>query len=221
MSEQIPPTGEADPEKNLKAEMNRKFDNITTELTEQRKLNEALLARMSQATAKPAEREPDLSELIYSDPKRYTELMEQRAEARIMQRLDTNQRKVNVINQLVNEYPETADAAHPLTKKAVEIYNALPDDEKTSPAAYRAAVSEAAMSLGFKPKSMRPADDEPSMGTGPTDGRRRRAGKTGLDPSTAEFARIMGLDVDGDAKLRERLEKRAQRNWNKYERVNK
>lgn len=210
----------ADPTKNLKAEFNRKFDNISTELAEQRKLNEAMLAKLTAQTPTPAkaEREPDLSELMYSDPARYSQIIEDRAANRIQNRLDGQQRQANAINAIMQQYPEAADREHPLTKKAVEIYNALPANEQSSPTAYRAAVAEAAQELGIKPASKRPVDDEPSMGPGRPSSSGRRQAKETLDPGTAEFARIMGLNVD-DPKVKERLIKRSQRNWNKYQGV--
>lgn len=218
-----PAAGAEDPTKNLKAEFQRKFDNMTAEVAKQRELSEQLLARIAAlpTTEKKQEREPDLSDLIYSDPKRYSEIMEERAEARIMKKLEGQQRNANVLNQLMNEYPETGDQDHPLTKRAVEIYNGLPSDEKTSPAAYRAAVAEAAAEMGVKPRSKRPADEEYTMGAGSSGSRRRSKGDSEkADPATLGFAAAVGLDIS-DPELVKRLAKRAQRTWTKYEKVGK
>jgi hypothetical protein len=212
-----------DPIKNLKAEFTRKLDNVVSELSEQRKLNEQLLATLNTTTSSQSkERDPDMSTLLYQDPARYAQIMEERAEKRIMGKLERQQqvqaKQQSTIQRIVQDYPEAADSDHPLTRRAVEIYNTLADDEKSSPAAYRAAVAEAAAELGIKPKAKRPvSDDEPTLSSSHSSSPRRTK-KASVDPLTLAFAEQMGLNA-GDPELIKRLADRSTRNWNKFEKV--
>lgn len=211
-------TPEVDPLKNLKAEFSRKLDNVASELAEQRKINEQLLSSLRAPVQQPQQKE--LSDLMYTDPEAYAAAIAAKAEKAVNEKLAVRDRQTSVIQQIVQEYPETADQNHPLTKRAVEIYTSFGADEKASPVAYRAAVAEAAVELGVKPKSKRPVDDEPSMGSSSYSPRQSRRAKAQLDPATEQFAAIMGLDLS-DSKTKDNLMKRSQRNWNRYEKVSK
>jgi len=209
------PQGE-DPIVQLKGEFTRKLSNTESQLTELKKANDVLLhelKKLSQPAPKPQAKEDDIESIMYTDPRRYTEMVEERAEARIMNKLNqanqVQQKQNNVISSLTNEYPELMNTDHELTRKAVEIYSQLPDEDKTSPMAYKLAVKEAAMELGVKPRSKR--SDEESYAFGGSSSQPRKK-KESLDASTVDFARMMGLNVD-DPKVKERLSKRAQRDW--------
>lgn len=222
MADETTPGGE-DVVKNIKAEFNRKLDNVSTQLAEQRQMNERLMSQVAALKPAPAaSREPDLSELMYSDPAKYAEVIAERAASSVNSRLAADSKKASTIQRLVQEYPETGDQEHPLTKKAVEIYTSMPEDEKQTPQAYRTAVAEAAAELGIKPRSKRPQqDDEPSFGTSDRPStRRRKSGSGDLDPNTEAFASIMGLDVK-NPEVRKRLSERSDRNWQKYQAVKK
>jgi hypothetical protein len=184
-----------------------------------------LLAKLTELT-KPAQKasakEADLSELLYSDPQKYAEVIEARAEARAAARFQESQQKQfktqSVLSELQAEFPELSDSNHPLYKKAVEIYNALPEDERQSAASYKLAVKSAALEEGIKPRSKRPVDEEPSFGASNSGMRssQRKSGK--LDSTTEEWAKIFGIDTS-NAQVKERLVQKQNRNWNKYEPV--
>lgn len=212
---------QADPIVNLKAEMSRKLGNTESKISELQKTNELLLSKLSQLTqpaAAPAAKSADLSTLLYSDPDAYAAEIERRAEERAMRRVNEQQaqavRTNSVLAELQNEFPELSDSGNELTKKAVEMYNNLPPDEKNSSLAYKVAVKAAALELGVKPRSKRPVDDEP-MGSsyGQRSGSRRAATK--LAPETEELAAIFGLDTSKQ-EVKDRLLKNSQRNWTKY-----
>lgn len=216
MSDENKPQGE-DPIVQLKSEFTRKLSNTESQLGELKKANEVLLQELKKisqpAPAPRASKEDDLETIMYTDPRRYTEMVEERAEARVLSKINqanqVQQKQNNVISSLTSEYPELMNTDHELTKKAVEIYSQLPDEDKTSPMAYKLAVKEAAMELGVKPRSKR--SDEESYSFGGSQGGPRKK-KESVDAATVDFARMMGLNVD-DPKVKERLAKRAQRDW--------
>jgi hypothetical protein len=187
---------------NLKSEMNRKLDSLKP------------------APPKKQEEEEDLDTLMISEPAKAAKIIEERAEARIMNKLNQNQKVTNSVNQIVSDYPELADQNSDLYKKAVEIYSTLDEAERTSPVAYKYAVKEAAEALGVKPKSKRPQVDEdfdpPSYGQGQ---RRRRQRDASLSDATVEFAQRMGLNPKKDEALKKRLEQHSQRNWRKWKQM--
>jgi hypothetical protein len=125
------------------------------------------------------------------------------------------QRVGNTIASLQNEYPELGDTSSELAKKAIANFNALSDEDKQSPMAYKLAVREAADEIGLKPKSKRPVVEESwESGDGYTRGS-RRAPANKLDPASKEWAELLGLEVTED--VEKRLIERAKRDYRKYQ----
>lgn len=200
---------------NLKAEMNRKLSNTETQMAELKKLNEDLLYQVSnmtqstkqkQAQQMQQEEQQSLSDLWYDNPAKAAEIIEKRTEERINQRLNqaqAQQQKVNkILGSLVSEYPELSDQNNDLTKKTVEIYESLPDDEKQSPLAYKVAARDAAAELGVLPRSKRKdaassnADNFSFGGSGSSPVKRRDSDD--IPDATKAFAKAMGLDVSDE-----------------------
>jgi flagellar biosynthesis/type III secretory pathway chaperone len=222
-------TQAADPIKNVKEEFSRKLSNTDSKIDQLAKQNEALIAQLaaiSSTKAAPqaaAAKTEDLSDLMYSDPQRYAQVIEERAEARIMGKLNdmntANQKQTSVMAGIMSDYPELGDADHQLTKKAVEIFAALDESDKKSPISYKLAAQQAAMELGVKPKSKRTESDDYSiMSSSSSSSSRKKSKKSEISPVTQNFAEIMGMDMS-DEGLKQRLAERSGRNWNKYQTV--
>jgi flagellar motility protein MotE (MotC chaperone) len=190
--------------KNLKAEMNRKLSNFE-------QTNAMLLAQLqalsqpkpSQTQAKP------LADLWLDNPDEAAAILENRIEKKLedkySRRENAQARQQQTIAQLVSDFPELSDTNHAFTKRAVEIYNSMPDDERSSPVAYKAAVKEAALDMGLKPKSKRSQDDTDNFSLGGSGMANRPAKKNNtLDPNVETVARLFGIDVS-KADVRERL----------------
>lgn len=216
--------GGEDPIQQVKGEFTRKLSNTEAQIAELKKANEAMLAQLQRITTPQPKREvaeDNLEDILYRDPKKYTEIVQQQAEDRIMGKLRAEQaaqqRQSSTLSKLVDEYPELSHNDHELTKKAVEFYNQLSDDDKVSPTAYRLAVKEAAMELGIKPRSKRSEEDSYSFG-GSSGGSTTRKKRETLDSATTDFAKIMGLNVD-DPKVKERILERSKRDWKRYKPV--
>lgn len=220
----------SDPIKNIKSEFDRKFGNTEAKLAEMASTNAALLAKLNELTSSrapaPEPKSEDLSDVFYKDPQRYAQIVAdraaQQAEARAAQREAATRKTQTVLGQLQAEYPELASSDHELTRKAVEIYNSLPDDEKASSMSYKLAVQSAAVELGVKPRSKRPVSDQEDLGSsgyssGPSRSQRK---STKLDPATEELAQMFGIDTS-KPEVKERLIKSSGRNWNKYQPVKK
>src|SRR5437763_1391879 len=81
-----------DPLKNIKSEFNRKIDK-TNDLVNQLLSSQAQLQEALQRIAAPPAQTPSksddakLEDLMYSDPKRYTELIEERATQKAVERM--------------------------------------------------------------------------------------------------------------------------------------
>ncbi len=230
MSDEIKsPESDNDPVRNLKAEMNRKLSNSDAKLQELANTNMALMQKLeeiSRSVSKPqsAQNHEDMSDIFYKDPSRFAQIVEERASAKAekaaSQREQAMRKTQGVLGQLQNEFPELADSGADLTRKSVEIYNSLPDEEKASSMSYRLAVQSAAIELGIQPKSKRPVSDEPT-GSSSSNGRSgssRRKEK--LTPETEELAAIFGIDTS-KSEVKERLIKSTNRNWSQYQPVKK
>jgi hypothetical protein len=199
---------------NVKGEFSRKFGTLEAQVSELAKTNAALLEQIKtlkgSATPPPAPKEKPLSDLIYDNPDEAVRIIEDRAEKRVLSKIeqrDQAQRKqTQAINELYSEFPEFADNDHALTKKALEIYGKMEDAEKADPKALKLAGYQAAVELDVKPRSKRGDDDSFSFGSAPSGGRPRRD-TSKLDPKVADFARLMGVNVD-DPKVAERMKAR-------------
>lgn len=208
--------------KNLKSEMERKFSNIE-------KSNQALMAQLqsiSTLNQKPKDEVPKakLKDVWYEDPDKAADAVVNEATSRMRQELNIErqeqQKKQTVIQSLYKEYPELQDFDNPLTIKAVENFDKLPDDEKMHPMAYRLAVKEAAEDLDIKPKAKRKVKedrDDFSLSGSDREGRQGTRRSSRLDEKTEEFGKLVGLDMD-DEKVVERVKGYAQkRNFNRWE----
>lgn len=195
------------------------------------------IKEMQKVATKPApkaqptpEKKTNLKDVWFDDQEAAAAIIEERAERRIQQRMEQAQKQQNqtnnVMRTLYKDFPELQDMDHPLTQKAIELFEKMSDEEKQSPLAYKVAVRDAAEELEIKPKAKRKEkvddDDSFSLGGGNTrsapEGTRQSGGKrpARLDPRTVEFARQMGLDMD-DPKVVESLTETAQRNdWLTY-----
>jgi hypothetical protein len=227
MSEQNKPGAEGAPAaapnpandeiKNLKAEMSRKMSNL--EATNA-KLMEQLQSLVRPAASEPKAEKP-IKDLIWDDPEAALAIVEERAEKRVMSKVEKaqkeQQRQQATLSALVSEFPELGYADHDLTRTAVEKYNALSDDEKLSPVAYKAAVNEAALELGIKPKSRRKETDDDSYTVGSSGRSTPAPKKEKLSQDTIAFAQAMGLNVN-DEKLKERLRtNHGRKSYTRYE----
>jgi len=214
---------------NLKQEMSRKLGNYESKLNELAQTNQALLQKLSQLTQpKPISvktDDDDMDKLWYDDPRKAAAKIKEQTKAEIMAEYQKDQeikaKTQSTLATLVNDYPELNDATSDLTKRAVELYNAMSDAEKTSPVAYKAAVREAASDLGILPVKKRVVSDDDSFSgsssaTTRSDGR-RSSKKDDLDPRTIAFAKLVGLKIEDD-NVKSRVKERAKRtDWNKYQ----
>lgn len=204
---------------NLKSEMNRKFENLEA-------TNKALLAKLTELgkpVATPAKKE--VKKDFWDAPE---EAVEQKVKAGVDAVLEKLRRdneeaskKNQVIGALYGEFPELADNNHPLTQKAVEIFNALPEMERQSPLAYRLAVKEAAMELKVPNKKSRAEDYVDSFSLSGGGSGSGGGGKTkrepDLDPRTVEAARLLGLDMDDEKQVTALKKTASRKNWNKWQ----
>lgn len=218
-------SGEADPIHNVKQEFNRKLGNFESKISQLEQTN-ALLAQQLQSInsarqTEPAQGTKTITDVWLDNPEAAADLVATQAEARVMSRLEAANRESQTIAGLVSDFPELSDSSHELTKRALEVYGSMSKEDKKSPVAYRAAVREAAQDLGIKPKSKREQyeEDVSIRGNGGTRARQeqRSTRRDEIDPDTAEFARLVGLDLD-DPKVKERIKtKHGRRTYNKWE----
>jgi hypothetical protein len=217
-----PAAATADDIKNVKSEFDRKLGNLE-------KTNQALLAQLqvlNQPKPQPAPAKKPLKDLWYDDPEAAASIIAKKASddtlAIIGKENAIQARKGNVIQGLYREYPELQDYDHPLTIKAVEIFEKLTDEEKANPIAYKLAVREAAEELEIKTKAKRkPKDEEDSFSLGGSGGKTEKGTRakrsSDLDPKTVEFARLAGLDVKDEKVLTNLKKHNDRKNWMTWE----
>lgn len=205
-----------DPIKNVKAEMDRKLQNISDQIRAQ---NEAMMQQM-QAMAQAAQpkastQKVDLSELAYTDPEAYAEQIAQRVSSRVDQNLKQNSAVQSTLQEMMTEYPELNDTKSEMYAKAMSAYSKLSETEKQSPMGYRLAIREAAADVGLVPVSKRRKTDNDDFafggnvnGNGEGDSRRdNRKQKEGeIDQLTLEWSRLLGRDPE-DKKVKDGLKK--------------
>ena len=213
----------ADPLQNIKAEFQRKTANLddqTKRLEQQLAEMKTLMARMNAAPAATLTPGKKIEDVWFESPAEAARQIKEQATAEIRAELAAQNavqvKQAQVLNQLVTDFPELGDQSSDLYSKAVEYYNAMPEDERTSPVAYKAAVKEAALDLGIKPKSKRnkgdPAAESFSLGGGSQGNRPAPSSKQ--DEARVALAKAFGLNVDD--KMKERLaehSKKGTRNW--------
>jgi hypothetical protein len=198
--------------KNLKSEFNRKIDNLAE--TNKQLLNQ--LNNMAKTLVPPKKPEtPQAAKKVsvYEDEEAYARSIKEETKAELREEIQrANQlssKQQTTIASLVKDFPELNDGESDLAKKAIEIFNAMPEDERNSPVAYKAAVKEAALDLDIKPKSKRkPVDSDDEAFTLSSSSRRdnpRDGGQKKVDRRTALFAEALGVDVK---KVESRINKR-------------
>lgn len=216
-TEGAPPTEPvSDGLKNVKAEFSRKLEGVESQL---KSTNDALLKLINQTgkSEPPPASQPKISDLLYEDPDKavaiIAEQVSKTVRADVTKEVSERSREQQIMTNLYQEYPELADAENPLTKRALEVFDKLPADDKKSPSAYKLAVAEAALDVGMRPKSKRESSqgysqnqDSFALGSSSAPKATTRPGK--LSPDTEDFGRAMGFDMS-DPKVRERIEKRA------------
>lgn len=200
----------ADEIKNVKAEFNRKIGNLE-------QTNAQLLAQLQQLTSKLSPPKPatESKVSVFDDEEAYAARIKAETAAEIRREMDARNsqqaKQATVIQSLMQDYPELQDMSHDLTKKAVELYNSLSDEEKSHPLAYKAAVRDAAAEMDIKPKSKRrtsESDDFTMSGSGSGAGRQKREPE--MKKETLQFAEAVGLNIK-DPKILERLKARHNR----------
>ena len=215
---------------NLKAEVNRKLGNYEESLQKLQEQNKQLLDQMTvqQQTLQAAQAKKaaptenvKLSELIYDNPDKAVEIIQQRANdaaLSVVAKRDAAQaQQSQTIANIVKDYPEVSDANHALTKRAVELYNKMPELDKQLPMSYRVAVMEAAAEQSILPHSKREKVDTEafSLSGSSSGGQQRGADNSQNEEAMLKFAALMGIDTN-DAKALERLKGRTGRNYKRY-----
>lgn len=219
---------------NFKAEMNRKLENVTSQ---SKNANDTLIALANSVQARQVEQQQtaykkQMDTLAAEDPSRFQEETAKRAadaarqateEAMVRAQTVSAQaqaKQAQVIGEITSNYPEINLPNHPMQKKVLELYNALPEEERNSSVAYKLIAKEAAEELGIKPMSKRTEDEmDEFVGYG-RGSRGQGAGRkrAGIDPKTLQFAELMGINVK-DEKVRKELEDYSQisgSDWLKY-----
>lgn len=219
--------------KNFKAEVNRKLENLNSQITkenqEMRSTIEKLVANIAnkqEAGVSTAKDEQKLGELLYSDADAAASIIEERAtrkaEARVNQQMADNHSKQATLASLTREYPELAENESELTKKSIEIFKSLSPTLQNSADGYEVAVRKAAAHVGVLPSDKRSkksehSDEYVTPGSTSTGRPSNRGGNKDVDQAIIETAKAFGLDVT-NKKTMEGLKKRSQRtNWGKFE----
>lgn len=228
-----PDAGDVDPIKNVKAEMNRKFQNLSETNQKLAQQNEALNAKIdlllnTVSQPKQESSSEDDEALRYTDPDAYIEKklkdVDKKVDAKIAQTEQMNSAKQQTLIALATDYPEINDPSSALYKKAIELGSSYPANFVSSPEGIRLIVREAAADIGLLPKKSRQVsseegdDDMAEFIGGGGSGNKPPSGpknKDKLDPKTLAVAELMGLNVN-DPKVVERLKERSKRNYNKY-----
>lgn len=223
-----------DPFKNLKAEMDRKLQNLqqtNEQLTKQNsdlssKLD-TMISRIDAASRPPARTQEDWEDLKYTDPDKYLELREEEivnkavnaSQATIQKQTQVN----NTVSEMTREYPELNDENSELTKKALGLAAERKINFQDNPLLIKEIVREAADSLNLAPAKYRTKNEtEVDMSDFIASGGRgsgqppKKKEKDELDPKVIANAELMGLDTK-DPEVIKRLKNYSKRDFGKWE----
>lgn len=214
-------------EQNLKAEFNRKIDNVETLLRQQSEIIKSL----SQKQTPPPQfqqqesSDADLDDLVLTNPREFAKRVTQNAKAEITQDLQKSKsyedRRQQILNAIVTDYPEALDQSSSLYKKADEYYRSMSADEQRSPIAMKAAFRDAAIDLDIKPKSKRGDTNVDSFSFGNSGGSSsRRTPKDEVAPETTELLALMGMDTSDPVIQAMAKEKSKRQNWGRSQPIN-
>lgn len=198
---------------------------VTNELSALKQgMQQLLQAQQSQAKPQRKQEETSIPDPIV-DPKGYGEYLTRQIETRVESKISTQQTRNSQLASLVNSYPELQDQGNELTRKSVEIFSQMSDEEKSSANAYKSAVAMAASELGVLPVSKRKQtnDDDGNFSitnSTSSSSRNRNSNKNkeeDLDPMTVAFAQAIGKDTNDPEYIKRLKQANKRTKWNRYE----
>ena len=204
-----------DPITQLKGEFNRKLGDTNKLIEQMAETNKALTAKLEALVnpKTPPKKEESLDALMYSDPKRYTQLIEERATSKAVEIVRAETQGQGMIQariaELVAEYPELSDNNSDLTKQTVELLKGVNAMQKADPTTYEYAVLKAAQHLDVKPKSKRPKQEDDFIAPTYSSPKARQGRQTEdrVIKENKDFAKQVGVNLDDDKKKAVYLEK--------------
>lgn len=222
-----PKAASADPT-NLKAEMDRKIGNLESSLKKSTDALAAQLQALNQkynvqpATIPQHNAKKPFRERFYEDEDAAVAELTQDILKKVEDKNVSTARQNQILGQLYTAYPELADVNNDLTKRALEIYNALPKEDRTSPISYKVAVQDAAEELGVLPMTKRKNDESEDadfvMGGGQRQTLNKKKGTGELPAEMLEFAAHLGLDVSDEKVVNSiKSNHRNSQDWQRYQ----
>jgi hypothetical protein len=224
-----PAANTEDPVKQIKSEFSRKTDNIASQLqAQQAKIDQIMNAVIAQqqAMSRPHQEEREIDPI--DDPKAFARKIKEDAKREAMQEVQQysqsqaqqNAQQQQVLNSLVQDYPELNDRSSDLFMKAQEIQATMSESERYSPTAIRAAVREAAGEVGLLPMKKRTNKNNDDFTVSSESSSRSttksRSKETELAPETLAFAEAIGMNIN-DPKYLEKLKAAASRkSWGRF-----
>jgi CO dehydrogenase/acetyl-CoA synthase beta subunit len=225
--------------KNVKGEFSRKYDHLAQVTDQLAKTNQELVEKLkaleaSRAPASSVDEDAEIATLMFDNPKLAIKRIEERASRAAEERIGNKLNQRDAVNSQIQQaaasahaiYPELGDSNSEAFKLAMQKYNAMSAEEKTTPTAVKAALLEAAAEIGLTPASKRKAKeaagDEFALSgkaSGSNSGNPRakaKGGTEGISEKSLAFAQLVGMDIN-DPKVLEGLKKQSQRkNWSGY-----
>jgi hypothetical protein len=209
---------------NFKQEVNRKNENMSSQIDQLAQSQKQILDAISGLSQKGQSGESleDGDEYdFFSDPNKATEKIASKVTEKVMGTInksnqaqeEVQRKQQEVIGELVSNFPELNDGSSDMYKRTVDHFNKMPDAQRKDPISYKIAAQQAAIELGVKPLSQRGDSGEFAFGSN-SGGKRSKSNK--IEPETLAFAQLMGKNIN-DSKYLERLKKASKRNFKKYE----
>lgn len=211
---------------NVKAEFNRKLDNLTQTINTQWQDMQAVLASLASKPTAPAASEPreakkPLKDLIYEDDAAFDQALESRIASTVENRLKSQNDQSAQLNRVVADlsvkFPEFNQTNTEAYQLALKKHTTLPKHLQGTADGVRIAMLETVADLGLVPSEKRErttnADDFNLSGKGAA----KKAGKKGaeVDEATLMWSEAFGVNTK-DEKVQERLKKYSARDWQRY-----
>lgn len=150
------------------------------------------------------EEDAELSNLLLTNPAKALKIIEKRAAEKAKMEIEgsisSKEKRSQILNGLIQKYPELSNTNSDLTQLATKIYASYDESDRNSSLAYRTAVEDAAERLGIQPKNSKiQQNQDPGDGQVLSSSRtQENSSKYPKKPSKdmLEVAKMMGYDIN-------------------------
>lgn len=164
------PETQADPSQNLKAEFDRKLENLRNELAQSnQQLASIIQSQLANAQQQSVASAPESQEQydLY-EPEGQNKFMEkigQIVDNKVSGAIKTYEDRSLKQHQIYSDFPELQQANHPFTQEVSRMYGSLSPEQKKDDNYFQTIIYQVAARQGLKPQQFRESTDDFTLGS--------------------------------------------------------